>query len=66
MRAFTIALVLVGAGITALAPQFPPLAMLAGFELTPELVLFVFLPTLIFESAHNLPVRQLWRTWRRC
>ncbi len=56
---FTIALVLVGALIAALAPVLPPLAMLASFQLTPELVLFVFLPTLIFESAHNLPVRRL-------
>jgi CPA1 family monovalent cation:H+ antiporter len=56
---FTIALVLVGTLISALAPYVPVLDLLAGFELTPELVLFVFLPTLIFESAHNLKVRQL-------
>ncbi|NIB39309.1 cyclic nucleotide-binding domain-containing protein [Pseudomaricurvus alkylphenolicus] len=56
---FTIALVLAGMMISALAPVAPFFDLLAGFELTPELVLFVFLPTLIFESAHNLQVRQL-------
>lgn len=56
---FTIALVLVGILIAALAPHVPVLHLLADFQLTPELVLFVFLPTLIFESSHNLEVRQL-------
>jgi len=35
------------------------LELLADFHLTPELVLFVFLPTLIYESANNLDARQL-------
>jgi CPA1 family monovalent cation:H+ antiporter len=56
---FTIALVLVGAVIGALVPHIPQLGLLSDFQLTPELVLFVFLPTLIFESANNLDVRQL-------
>lgn len=58
---FTIALVLIGALISGLAPHIPMLALLAGFELTPELVLFVFLPTLIYESANNLEARALQR-----
>ncbi len=56
---FTIALVLAGAILSALAAHLPLLGLLAEFQLTPELVLFVFLPTLIFESANNLQVRQL-------
>ncbi|MEP5763886.1 MAG: cation:proton antiporter [Halieaceae bacterium] len=56
---FTIALVLVGVLVEAAAPYTPLLAALADFRLTPELVLFVFLPTLVFESAHNLSVRRL-------
>ena len=56
---FTIGLVLVGALISALAPHLPVLGLLVDFQLTPELVLFVFLPTLIFESANNLDARQL-------
>jgi len=55
----TIALVLVGALIHALAPHVAMLNLLVDFDLTPELVLFVFLPTLIYESANNLNVRQL-------
>jgi CPA1 family monovalent cation:H+ antiporter len=35
------------------------LSLLSEFQLTPELVLFVFIPTLIFESAFNLNARQL-------
>ena len=55
----TIALVLIGALISALASHVPMLGLLADFHLTPELVLFVFLPTLIYESANNLDARQL-------
>lgn len=58
---FTIALVLLGTLLATLAEQLPALAFLSRFELTPELVLFVFLPTLIYESAHSLDARQLQR-----
>ncbi len=58
---FTIALVLLGIILAGLARQFPAFAMFAQFELTPELVLFVFLPTLIYESAYSLDARQLQR-----
>ena len=57
----TIALVFVGIAIAAFAGQVPGLAIVAEFELTPELVLFVFIPTLIFESAFNLNARQVAR-----
>jgi len=32
-----------------------------GIHLTPDLILFIFLPTLVFESAYNLDVRQVTR-----
>ncbi len=56
---YTVALVLVGALLHELSGWIPGLHLLTDFELTPELVLFVFLPTLIFESAHNLDAREL-------
>ena len=56
---YTVALVLVGALLHELSGWFPALHLLTDFKLTPELVLFVFLPTLIFESAHNLDAREL-------
>ncbi|MEX0941888.1 MAG: cation:proton antiporter, partial [Pseudomonadales bacterium] len=57
----TILLVFVGIAISALAEDVPILEPVANFELTPELVLFVFIPTLIFESAFNLDARQVGR-----
>lgn len=57
----TIALVFVGIAISELSARVPALQLLAEFELTPELVLFVFIPTLIFESAFNLDARQVAR-----
>ncbi|MDA0789545.1 MAG: cation:proton antiporter [Proteobacteria bacterium] len=57
----TILLVFVGIAIAALGKDIPGLTELAEFHLTPELVLFVFIPTLIFESAFNLDVRQVSR-----
>ena len=57
----TILLVFVGIAIAAVGEDVPGLAELSSFHLTPELVLFVFIPTLIFESAFNLDVRQVSR-----
>lgn len=57
----TIALVFVGIAISALSDMVPGLDTMAQFHLTPELVLFVFIPTLIFESAYNLDARQVAR-----
>ncbi len=56
---YTVLLVLIGIGLEALARFWPVLEPLHHFRLTPELVLFIFLPTLIFESGFNLNSRQL-------
>ena len=57
---FTILLVLIGVVIAGLAPSGPSwLQALAGFHISPDAILFVFLPTLIFESAYSLDARQL-------
>ena len=57
---FTVMLVVVGMGLTTLSKMYPHLIPGADFEISPGLVLFVFLPALIFESAFNLDARHLW------
>jgi CPA1 family monovalent cation:H+ antiporter len=57
----TILLVFVGMAISMFGQGVPGLQILTEFHLTPELVLFVFIPTLIFESAFNLDARQVSR-----
>lgn len=57
---FTVLLVIIGLGIAALSDTLPPaLAGLLDFHVSPDIILYVFLPTLIFESAFHLDVRQL-------
>ncbi len=57
----TILLVFVGIAISAGSEHIPVFGVLSEFHLTPDLVLFVFIPTLIFESAFNLDARQVSR-----
>jgi CPA1 family monovalent cation:H+ antiporter len=57
---FTVVLVLVGIGLSALAAAYPHvLPALHDLEISSALIFYVFLPTLIFESAFNLDARQL-------
>ncbi|GAB6043375.1 cation:proton antiporter [Endothiovibrio diazotrophicus] len=57
---FTVALVLVGMGLSGAAAHGPAfLHPMVEYEVSPGVILFVFLPTLIFESAFNLDARQL-------
>ncbi len=57
---FTIMLVLIGVIIAGTAPYGPEwYQRIAGFQVSPDIILFVFLPTLIFESAYSLDARQL-------
>jgi len=58
---FTVFLVLIGMGLHTLGDALAPLAPIGTLQLTPDLVFFVFLPALIFESALNLDARQLVR-----
>jgi len=57
----TIALVFVGIGVGFASENFAAFHSVAEFTLSPDLVLFVFIPTLIFESAFNLNARQVGR-----
>ncbi len=56
---YTVMLVLIGIGLKTIASYTPVLAPVAAFRIDPELVLFIFLPILIFESALTLNARQL-------
>ncbi|MDA0306768.1 MAG: sodium:proton antiporter [Proteobacteria bacterium] len=57
---FTVVLVLVGIALRQLADHGPALFRpIAEHALSPDVILFVFLPTLVFESAFNLDARQL-------
>jgi len=58
---YTVFLVLIGMVLATLADRVPALAPLGEFKLTPDLVFFIFLPALIFESALNLDARQLMK-----
>ena len=49
----------VGATLGAMADRIGFLSPIAGLEVTPEAVFFVFLPTLIFQSAFHLDARAL-------
>jgi CPA1 family monovalent cation:H+ antiporter len=56
---YTVGLVLVGLGLGVVAQEVDWLGPLHQVTLSPEIILFVFLPTLIFESAFNLDSRLL-------
>jgi monovalent cation:H+ antiporter, CPA1 family len=58
---YTILLFLVGVIIVTLAQYIPSFHFISKLELSKDLVFFLFLPTLIFESAFNMPYKKLLR-----
>ena len=54
-----VVLVVLGLFMGWLARHEPAFNFLLSFSLTPEIVLFLFLPVLVFESAFNLDAREL-------
>ena len=56
---FTVGLVIIGMLVGFLAHRVDALEPLSGITLSPSLIMFVFLPTLIFESAYSLDGRLL-------
>lgn len=56
---FTVMLVMIGLTLALISKHVPTLRLLAEYTISPDVILFVFLPTLVFESAYNLEVRQL-------
>ena len=56
---FTVILVLIGMLLGDLSHRLHFMEPLQGFTLSPEIMLFVFLPALIFESGFALDARQM-------
>lgn len=57
---FTVLLVVVGIVLSLLAEHGPAfLRPLVAYDIAPDVILYVFLPTLIFESAFNLDAQHL-------
>ncbi len=56
---YTVFLVILGAVLGEIGRLWPPFAPVLAFQLSPQVVLFLFLPALIFESAFNLDARRL-------
>jgi CPA1 family monovalent cation:H+ antiporter len=55
---YTVLLVSIGSLLVPLA-TIDVFSFVTSFQLTPELLFFVFLPVLIFESAYNMNIRNL-------
>ena len=55
----TVFLVLLGIGLGLLTHIFPTLTFFEEFKLTPELLFYLLLPTLIFESAYSINARRM-------
>ena len=56
---YTVLLVIIGMVLGESSQVSPALAPLEQFQLSPDLVFFIFLPALIFEAGFNLDARQL-------
>jgi Na+:H+ antiporter len=56
---YTVLLVLLGILVDMIAPYFAFAEQLHQFKITPDIVLYLFLPALIFESAISLDARAL-------
>jgi len=58
---YTALLAFVGMALAPISLHIPLFSFMRDFVLTPELLFYVFLPTLIFESAYNIDVRRFSR-----
>ncbi len=57
---FTVLLVLVGMALATIDRVYPDsLHVFSALEISPDLILYIFLPTLIFESSFNLDARRV-------
>ena len=59
MLPYTVLLVLLGILVDLVSPYFAVAEEISQFQITPDIVLFLFLPALIFESALSLDARAL-------
>ncbi|MDP2784691.1 MAG: sodium:proton antiporter [Sulfurimicrobium sp.] len=56
---YSVLLVIVGFLLIPLS-KAPFFSYITSFQLTPEILFFIFLPILIFESAYNMNIRRIW------
>lgn len=55
----SVLLVLIGMILSLAVQQVPALQFIENFQISPELIFFVFLPTLLFESSFKMPLRKI-------
>ena len=60
---YTVLLVLVGLLLIPLS-ETKTFSFINHFDLTPEILFYVFLPVLLFESAYNINYRQILKSWK--
>ncbi len=60
---YTVLLVIIGIVLIPLS-KFGFFSFIDDFRLTPDLLFFVFLPILLFESAYNMNYRQVIKNWK--
>lgn len=60
---YTVLLVVVGLLLIPVS-KLPLFSYLTSFTLTPDLLFFVFLPTLVFESAYNMNIKRMLESIR--
>ena len=59
---YTVLLVLVGLLLVPLS-KIGLFGFIDDFQLTPDILFFVFLPILLFESAYNINYRHIIKSW---
>lgn len=59
---YTVLLVLVGF-LIAIISKVPGLSFITAFELTPEVLFYIFLPALIFEAAYNVHIQKFYKSF---
>ena len=60
---YTVLLVIIGLFLIPLS-NTQTFDFINHFKLTPEILFFVFLPVLLFESAYNINYRELLKNWK--
>jgi monovalent cation:H+ antiporter, CPA1 family len=56
---FTVLLFLIGLGLTLLSQYIPYFHIVTHIKLSPDLIFYIFLPILLFESAYQMPYKKV-------
>ena len=60
---YTVLLLIIGLALVPLS-KIEAFSFINHFELTPDILFYVFLPILLFESAYNMNYRQMMKCWK--